>query len=76
MEDRKRDPRIFYIDTNVPESILNKFGDYFAQDRAASLQAGVGVDLNKPHIVVGIDHEIQPKNLEIVDPSIRINVQS
>ena len=52
------------------EGLFNHVGDNSVDDRTCTVQTGVGIDLNQPGLEVPINHEIQPKNLEVVHLSL------
>lgn len=57
------------------QGILDELGDNFIEHGAGSLKARIGVDLDQPDVVVGVDHEVQPKYLEVVNPAIGVDVE-
>ena len=57
------------------EGIFYKFRDDFVEDRACRFKARIGVDFDEPDIVVGVNHEIQSKDLEVVHPPLRVDAQ-
>lgn len=51
--------------------MFNHVGDDAIQQRAAAVQARIGVDFNQPWLEVTINHEIQPKYLKVVHLPLR-----
>ena len=50
-------------------------GDDPAEQLAADLEAGVGVDLDQPHLELLVDHEVQPEDLEVVLQAAGVQLQ-
>jgi len=51
---------------SLPERIFNHGGNKTFEDSTAELQARIGVDLDQPNLEILINHEIQPKHLEVI----------
>ena len=57
--------RVYHV-KGQPEGLLQHGGNDPADEFAAQLEAGISVDLDEPDVVIGVNHEVQTKYLEIV----------
>lgn len=48
------------------EAQLSHVGNYAIKQGARALEAGIGVDFDEPRLKIGIDHEIQSKDLKVI----------
>ena len=56
----------FYIDSHVPQSILDEIGYYRFQQRAAELQARIRIHFDQVRNILIINHKIKAEQLEIM----------
>ena len=59
----------------VLEGVFHKFGDDFVEHGTSSLQTRISIDLNQPHVVTRVDHEIHAEYFEVVDPAFGVDVE-
>ena len=66
--------RVYHVKSQ-PEGLLQHGGNDPADEFATQLEAGIGIDLDEPDIVIGVDHEVKTKYLEIVLPPVGIQLK-
>ena len=48
------------------EQVIQHVGDQLVEEGAADVDAGVGVALDEPDLVLPVNHEVQPEQLELL----------
>ncbi len=67
--------QILLIKAYVLEGVLDEGRNNVMKNRAISLQARVGIDFDKPNVILFIYHEIQAKDFKVVRPPQWIKIE-
>lgn len=59
----------------ILEGIFNESRNYFVENRTCSFQTWIRIYLDKPYIIILVNHEIHPKYLKIIHSSHRVDIK-